>query len=62
MSGVGVRADRCDACPAERAVTVTLPSGGTLQFCTHHYRHHQTALAAQGAVAQELGHLEGSKG
>lgn len=53
---------RCDACPAAGAVTVTLPSGKSLVLCEHHHRFHEKALTAQGAVAQVLGHLEGSKG
>ena len=41
--------EECDACTARAAVHVTLPSGGRLTFCGHHYGRHEKALYHQGA-------------
>jgi hypothetical protein len=42
-------ADRCDSCGAQAFVAVIMSAGSELLFCGHHYRKHETALAAQGA-------------
>jgi hypothetical protein len=35
---------RCDRCPAQAYVLVTLTSGGQLTFCMHHANQHREAL------------------
>jgi hypothetical protein len=42
--------DRCDSCGAQAFVAVQLDgTAAELLFCGHHYRRHETALAAAGA-------------
>lgn len=48
--------DRCDSCAAQAFVAVTMTSGSELLFCGHHYRQHETALAAQGARIHDERH------
>ena len=43
-------ADRCDRCGAQAYVRVALPTGGTLLFCGHHFRDHESPLRDAGAV------------
>ena len=43
------RMDRCDRCGAAALVRVTLPSGGELEFCSHHARKHAARLLEIGA-------------
>jgi hypothetical protein len=45
--------DRCDSCGAQAFVAVTMATGSDLLFCGHHYRKHETALAAQGVVVHD---------
>ena len=42
-------AHRCDRCGAQAYVKVTLPTGGTLLFCGHHFHDHEPVLRKQGA-------------
>lgn len=44
-------ADRCDnrSCGAQAHLRVAIGTAGILDFCGHHYREHEAALAAQGA-------------
>ena len=48
--------DRCDSCGAQAFVSVSFPTGSDLLFCGHHYRQHETALAAQGGEARDERH------
>jgi hypothetical protein len=41
-------ADRCDRCGAQAYVRVTLPTGGTLLFCGHHFHDHEPTLRQKG--------------
>ena len=50
-------ADRCDRCPAQAFVRVTLTTGSELHMCGHHYNQHETALAATGAEVDDYRHL-----
>lgn len=51
-------ADRCDRCSAAAKVRATLPSGGELLFCRHHFTEHEARLAEMGAtVDQSAGQL-----
>ncbi|AUH69194.1 MULTISPECIES: DUF7455 domain-containing protein [Gordonia] len=43
-------ADRCDRCSAAAKVRATLPTGGELLFCLHHYNDHEARLVEIGAV------------
>ncbi|NLG48162.1 hypothetical protein [Gordonia sp. (in: high G+C Gram-positive bacteria)] len=43
-------ADRCDRCSAAAKVRATLPAGGELLFCGHHYNAHEARLIEIGAV------------
>ncbi|KQR98750.1 DUF7455 domain-containing protein [Williamsia sp. MIQD14] len=43
-------ADRCDRCGAAARVRATLPAGGELLFCRHHYNEHEARLADMGAT------------
>ncbi|GAA2049934.1 DUF7455 domain-containing protein [Williamsia deligens] len=43
-------ADRCDRCSAAARVRATLPAGGELFFCRHHYNEHEARLADLGAT------------
>ncbi len=43
-------ADRCDRCSAAAKVRATLPSGGELLFCRHHFTEHEARLAQLGAT------------
>ncbi|WP_132993537.1 DUF7455 domain-containing protein [Gordonia zhaorongruii] len=43
-------ADRCDRCSAAAKVRATLPTGGELLFCRHHYNDHEARLVEVGAV------------
>jgi hypothetical protein len=40
---------RCDRCNAAAMLRATLPSGGELQFCSHHARTHGPRLLEIGA-------------
>jgi len=46
-------ADRCDRCSAAAKVRASLPSGGELLFCRHHFTEHETRLAQLGASIDE---------
>jgi hypothetical protein len=39
--------DRCDGCPAQAQVQVTLPNGFDLLFCAHHFTKNEAALIGQ---------------
>lgn len=44
-------ADRCDHCKAQAFVRVVKPGvGAPLDFCGHHYRSNEQALANQGFI------------
>jgi hypothetical protein len=40
-------ADRCDRCGAQAHHKATLPKGGELFLCNHHYRENRDALLEQ---------------
>lgn len=43
-------ADRCDSCGAQAFVAAQIPGASSeLLFCGHHFRRHESALAASGA-------------
>ncbi|MCK0440476.1 hypothetical protein MUG78_13675 [Gordonia alkaliphila] len=44
------KADRCDRCGAAAKVRATLPAGGELLFCQHHYNGHEARLVEMAAV------------
>lgn len=44
--------DRCDRCNAQAFVSVKV-SSGSLFFCGHHFRKHESALVSQGAEVLE---------
>lgn len=46
-------ADRCDRCGAAAKVRATLPVGGELLFCRHHYNGHEAKLVELGATVTE---------
>ncbi|MEZ5211416.1 MULTISPECIES: DUF7455 domain-containing protein [unclassified Gordonia (in: high G+C Gram-positive bacteria)] len=46
-------ADRCDRCGAAAKVRATLPAGGELLFCRHHYNDHEARLVEAGAVVTD---------
>ncbi|NMN99939.1 hypothetical protein HH308_01770 [Gordonia sp. TBRC 11910] len=46
-------ADRCDRCSAAAKVRATLPSGGELLFCRHHFTEHEARLAQLGATVDQ---------
>ncbi|GAB2672505.1 hypothetical protein GCM10027169_38000 [Gordonia jinhuaensis] len=43
-------ADRCDRCSAAARVRATLPAGGELLFCRHHFNEHEARLVDMGAT------------
>ena len=43
-------ADRCDRCGAAARVRATLPTGGELLFCRHHFNEHEARLVDLGAT------------
>lgn len=44
----------CDRCATASAVALArLATGGTLAFCAHHLRAHETALADAGATVTD---------
>ncbi|PXW33648.1 hypothetical protein [Nocardia sp. 348MFTsu5.1] len=43
-------ADRCDRCGAAARVRATLPTGGELLFCRHHFNAHEARLVDLGAT------------
>lgn len=45
--------DRCERCSAAALVRVSLPSGGELLFCGHHYTAFSPKLTESGAVVSE---------
>ncbi|WP_026917762.1 DUF7455 domain-containing protein [Gordonia shandongensis] len=45
-------ADRCDRCGAAAKVRATLPAGGELLFCGHHYNAHEARLVEMGAIVE----------
>ena len=46
-------ADRCDRCSAAAKVRASLPSGGELLFCRHHFTEHEARLAEMGATVDQ---------
>ena len=51
--------DRCDARCQARALVRVLIGSKPLDFCGHHYREHEAALAAFGATIYQQITLEG---
>jgi hypothetical protein len=50
--------DRCDRCGAQAYVRATLPSGGELLFCAHHFREHTDRLRElTAAIYDDTGRL-----
>ena len=42
--------DRCDSCGAQAYVRATMPAGGVLLFCAHHYTANANALTSQAVT------------